>query len=153
VAVVLLDIDHFKSINDTHGHGVGDRALVAVAGALQGAMRQGDLVARYGGEEFVLLLLHCARLPGLGLAERLRAHVADLSLNDATGGAFSLTASLGVASSSDLGLDLATLLNQADAAMYRAKHRGRNQVDCLPNEEPEAEVPLALPTEQVAMLH
>jgi len=138
VAVLLLDLDHFKAINDTHGHAVGDKALVAVANALQGAVRQGDVLGRYGGEEFVLMLPHCGRHPGQGFAERLRHSVADLNLLNETGGAFSITVSLGVASSGDVGLNLATLLNQADAAMYRAKHLGRNRVICLQDEPTES---------------
>ncbi|NDY91062.1 GGDEF domain-containing protein [Ideonella livida] len=128
LSVVLLDVDHFKAINDSYGHGVGDEALRAVASTLAAQIRTGDLAARYGGEEFVLLLGHCDAAQAFKSAERLREAVSQLRVADPLGGAFALTASLGVASTGQHGLELQHLLSVADAAMYRAKRTGRNRV-------------------------
>jgi diguanylate cyclase (GGDEF)-like protein len=80
VALVLLDLDHFKSINDRHGHDAGDRALVAVAEVLKGATRAGDLAARMGGEEFIVLLEGCGEGQALQFAERLREQLSRLRI-------------------------------------------------------------------------
>lgn len=128
MVVVLLDLDRFKQLNDTHGHAAGDQALVALAGALRRALRQGDLVARYGGEEFVVLLNHSDLAAGLRFAERLREAIAALSVRGADGRAVHLSASLGVCDSARHGHHLMPLLSLADAAMYAAKQAGRNRV-------------------------
>lgn len=128
VAVVLLDLDHFKAVNDTHGHGVGDRTLIEVAQAIRSTLRQGDLVARHGGEEFVMLLSPGEPDAAMHFGERLRSVIAALEIATELGGAFGVTASIGVASSSAWGLDLATLLSKADTALYAAKADGRNRV-------------------------
>jgi diguanylate cyclase (GGDEF)-like protein len=134
VALLLMDIDHFKAINDEHGHAAGDQALVAVAACLQASLRQGDVLARHGGEEFVILLTHCGRLSAIGFAERLREAVSEIQLgSSAENIEFKLTASLGVAASGDNGSQLSALLSQADAAMYCAKRAGRNQVMAAPS--------------------
>jgi diguanylate cyclase (GGDEF)-like protein len=132
VAVLLMDIDHFKSVNDEHGHAAGDQALVAVAACLQASLRQGDVLARHGGEEFVILLTHCGRLSAIGFAERLRVAVSEIQLGSGDEAGFTLTASLGIAASGDNGSQLSALLSQADAAMYCAKRAGRNQVMAAP---------------------
>lgn len=127
-AALVIDIDHFKQINDSYGHAVGDQALVAVAGALQGQMRHGDLVSRHGGEEFVVLLTHCDLTQARGIAERLRQTVAGLNIATPLGSAFGVTISVGVAALDLQLVALDDLVARADQAMYRAKRNGRNQV-------------------------
>ncbi len=129
LAVVMCDIDFFKKINDTFGHGTGDRALVAVARALDGGRREGDLLCRYGGEEFTLLLENTDGKTALKLAERLRRAVEAIRLDEG-GKAVPLTLSAGVASFPELTIQTAgELLLLADAALYQAKRSGRNR--CL----------------------
>lgn len=134
VALVLLDLDRFKSINDHHGHDAGDRALVAVAGALKTATRAGDLAARMGGEEFVVLLEGCGEGQALQFAERLREQISCLRVVLADGGMLQLTASLGVAVQCTPDGLPDDLLRRADAAMYQAKSGGRNQTVLAPAE-------------------
>jgi diguanylate cyclase (GGDEF)-like protein len=129
MAVVLCDLDHFKRINDTFGHPAGDAALVAVAGVLKEARREGDLCCRYGGEEFVLLLEDTAGEDGLAIAERLRRAVEALEF-EIEGRRLPLTLSAGVASFPELYVKTAgELILFADEALYEAKRQGRNR--CL----------------------
>lgn len=137
VVVMVLDIDHFKRLNDEHGHDSGDRALRAVADAVRGRLRQDDLAARHGGEEFVLLLRHCDRADGLRFAERLREAIAEAPVLLPSGETLQVTASVGLAASSDHGHGLDALLTQADQAMYRAKHAGRNRIALAPPPPPQ----------------
>jgi diguanylate cyclase (GGDEF)-like protein len=127
MAVVMCDVDHFKSINDEHGHAVGDRALQEVAAALEGHCRDGDLCCRYGGEEFTVLMEGASGKPALAAAERLRKAVEALRIH--VGGAtLELTASLGVASFPETYVESgAELVPLADSALYEAKRRGRNR--------------------------
>jgi len=129
LCLVLADIDHFKLLNDAHGHLMGDAVLQAVARRLAESLRPPDLIARYGGEEFAVLLPHTATDEGQRIAERLRLAVERMSLTKLTGGAVSkITVSCGVAA---LGRDtsLDHLISSADAALYRAKAGGRNRVE------------------------
>jgi diguanylate cyclase (GGDEF)-like protein len=127
-AVVMLDIDHFKSINDRHGHAAGDQALKHTAALLQAAVREVDRVGRFGGEEFVVLL------PGVGLAhaaqtaESLRARLAARPLQRDGDESLTLSASFGVAEWDGPLEEPSRLLMRADHALYRAKRAGRNQV-------------------------
>lgn len=132
VMVVVLDIDHFKKLNDEHGHDIGDRALRVVADALRSRLRTDDLAARYGGEEFLMLLRHCDREDGLQFAERLRRTIAEAEVLGLGGQVLRVTASIGLAGSSDHGHDLDRLVQRADQAMYSAKHAGRNRVSLAP---------------------
>lgn len=132
VSLVLLDLDRFKSINDRHGHDAGDRALVAVAGALKTATRAGDLAARMGGEEFIVLLEGCGESQALQFAERLREQLSRLRIALADGGVLQLTASLGVAVQEAPDGPLDGLIRQADAAMYQAKSLGRDRTVLAP---------------------
>ncbi len=125
-ALVLADIDHFKRINDTHGHEAGDQVLAQVASALRQGLREGDVLARWGGEEFLILLPSTALERAAALAERLRLAVAALPL--AVGGQpLSVTVSLGVAPVDAEG-ELQAATASADLALYASKRDGRNRV-------------------------
>ena len=126
--LLMLDLDHFKQVNDRHGHAAGDDVLSAVAGLLQDTKRQGDLLGRYGGEEFALVLQEAALQNGRALAERLRERVSALPIETGKG-AVRVTVSIGVA---ELRVDdtLESLLKRADEALYRAKAEGRDRVVC-----------------------
>lgn len=127
VALLMLDIDHFKRLNDDFGHAVGDEALKALAGLLQGLFRGSDLACRYGGEEFVVLLPGASLEIAAQRAEQLRAQCAGLQLV-AAGQMLGFTLSVGVAACTDDSTTLDALLLQADQALYRAKEQGRNRV-------------------------
>lgn len=126
-SLLMLDIDHFKEINDTYGHLAGDEALRALAALLQGVVRPTDLVARYGGEEFVMLLPETAGPGALTLAERLRTRVADHAVPLTAEQSKTLTVSIGLATYPEDGDSVQTLVNAADRALYAAKAGGRNQ--------------------------
>jgi diguanylate cyclase (GGDEF)-like protein len=128
LVVLLLDIDNFKRLNDSHGHAVGDLVLTEVAQTLRRAVRLGDLVARCGGEEFVIVLSHSDRERGMLFASRVRQAIESTTVNCADGLTLAVTASIGVADSERCGLDIEGLLARADAAMYVAKQSGRNRV-------------------------
>jgi diguanylate cyclase (GGDEF)-like protein len=132
LALILYDIDHFKKVNDRHGHATGDAVLVAIAQLSKRMFRDGDFVARHGGEEFVALAPHCDVEAALVLAERLRAAIeaADIELpgGDSPGGTLRVTASFGVVALRHPVDDLDALLQGADHALYAAKDAGRNRV-------------------------
>jgi diguanylate cyclase (GGDEF)-like protein len=127
-SVLLLDIDHFKLVNDTHGHGAGDDVLRAFAQRVREHLRQGDTCARYGGEEFVVVLPGTTLVAALEVAERLRQGVADASLMSVP--LVRATVSIGAAQHLQ-GETAEQLLERADTAVYAAKRGGRNQV-CVP---------------------
>ena len=132
LALAMLDIDHFKRVNDTHGHLVGDRVLRAVADTMKGQSRDYDKAGRFGGEEFVLLLAQADEDDACGIAERLRAHIGDLAVpidDRPEAPVVQVTISIGV-SAMERGTNrgLADLLTAADSALYRAKQAGRNRV-------------------------
>jgi diguanylate cyclase (GGDEF)-like protein len=128
LALVLLDVDFFKTVNDRFGHQVGDRALQLLAGTLKEAVRETDQAARIGGEEFALLLLRCDRKLALHIAERVRSEIRELVIEELPEIDMDLSASVGVAFFPDDGADPKTLMRVADDALYRAKRRGRDQV-------------------------
>lgn len=128
LSVVLVDVDHFKRVNDTHGHEAGDAVLQHVARLLQDGARTVDVVARYGGEEFVLLLPATAQVGAADVAERLRKGLETRPAALPDGSALPLTASFGVATYPAPGLARDQLLAAADAALYAAKRDGRNRV-------------------------
>lgn len=128
VAAVLVDVDHFKRVNDLHGHAAGDLALIALSAAIRKSIRQNDLFGRLGGEEFVLLLPGANASEALLVAERLRSYVERMQTTLANGDILNLTVSVGLSNSPDASADLAEMLLFADRAMYEAKRAGRNQV-------------------------
>jgi diguanylate cyclase (GGDEF)-like protein len=135
LAVALLDIDRFKSINDIHGHLVGDQVIKEIARTLDSLLRDYDLAGRFGGEEFSVLLPQTRAVDAFRIAERIRSHIAGLSIiaPGATGGErVQVTVSIGV-SALDGGdkRELADLMATADAALYRAKASGRDQVQMI----------------------
>jgi len=129
-SLALIDVDHFKRINDTYGHATGDRVIVAVAQALSGVVRVSDDVARWGGEEFLVLLPDSDGQAALAAAERMRAAVERVPLVDDDGRTIHATISVGVASTAtaELPNQFEELTRLADAALYAAKQAGRNRV-------------------------
>lgn len=125
VSVLMLDIDHFKRINDRHGHAAGDEALRRVAEALRSAMRSSDLSTRYGGDEFAVLLPGAAPERAMAIARSIAARVAEIDLG--AGGAGQVTVSIGVASAQPAD-SLDALLHQADLSLYQAKQAGRDRI-------------------------
>jgi diguanylate cyclase (GGDEF)-like protein len=127
-AVMLLDLDNFKSINDRFGHAVGDRVLEIFADVSSSCMRHVDIFGRLGGEEFAALLRDTNRDRALTVAEQIRAEFAEAT-RDVAGQPVAATVSIGIVTSHDAVLDLSALLAQADHALYRAKDAGRNRVE------------------------
>ena len=134
-ALALVDIDHFKVVNDTYGHLVGDKALRAVADALRSQLRAYDLAGRFGGEEFAILLPHAREADALNVAEKIRSHIAAMSIpvgdDAASGPCVTLTVSAGVATLDGESRELTDLLAAADAALYYAKEAGRNRTHII----------------------
>lgn len=136
VAVLMLDVDRFKSVNDTYGHMIGDVVLKSVGQRLKSELRGYDLIGRLGGEEFVAMLPGVDEATALAIAERLRIGVAELSLTGfqrlasapADAVRTRVTVSIGVACSPTHGRELAELMHESDAALYAAKHAGRDRV-------------------------
>jgi two-component system, cell cycle response regulator len=131
LAAALMDIDHFKQINDQYGHAVGDQALAHVARQLCAAIRPYDLLGRWGGEEFLLLLPTTDPEKACIVAERVRAQLAAMPLSLPDQGPLTLHVSIGVAACNATAPDLDALVTAADQALYTAKAAGRNQVCCL----------------------
>lgn len=129
LSLIVMDIDHFKPINDQYGHKTGDNVLVAIADLLTRHCRASDIVARWGGEEFVLLLAETDLNQAMGHAERLRQAISEIRI-PAGEGAISLTASFGISGRTP-NLSLDGMIQQADAQLYQAKRTGRNRVCCI----------------------
>jgi diguanylate cyclase (GGDEF)-like protein len=127
VSLILLDLDHLKRINDTHGHRTGDAALCRVASIMQSSVREVDVCARYGGEEFVVILPQCDRESAIDVAERLRQAIASSPVSRSE----QVTASIGVATYPSGAKNKEELIEMADRAMYLAKAAGRNRVRTL----------------------
>ncbi|MGH3281524.1 MAG: GGDEF domain-containing protein [Trebonia sp.] len=132
LAVALLDLDRFKQVNDTHGHLLGDEVLRAIAATMTGVLREYDLAGRFGGEEFVMLLPQTRAVDAFRIAERVRAHIARIPIVAQGGEPVPVTASIGVAAlDAGSSRELTELLAAADAALYRAKASGRDQVQMI----------------------
>ncbi|PYE89498.1 GGDEF domain-containing protein [Phyllobacterium leguminum] len=136
-AALAIDADRFKSINDTYGHAIGDRALKIIAFALQNVTRKGDIVGRIGGEEFCIFLPGASRETALRLAERVRAEVENTPLYTAANQVHPLTISIGCAVAFKHESN-SQVLSRADKCLYRAKQRGRNCVVYDDGDEPTA---------------
>lgn len=136
--IAQLDLDHFKLINDTHGHAAGDEVLRMFAERVSACIRTSDVLARWGGEEFVLLMTHATMEDGMRVLERLRADIAGAPLLLSTGVPVALTVSIGAAQLQK-GEPAADWLHRADVALYAAKTGGRNRVEWShPERAPEA---------------
>jgi diguanylate cyclase (GGDEF)-like protein len=128
VGVIMLDVDHFKAINDAHGHAYGDSLLKALAAYLKNRLRGEDILCRYGGEEFTIILPDTTLENALALAERLRSEIQALELEPGSPPLEPIHISLGVAAFPEHGRNAEELLKSADWALYQAKKRGRDQV-------------------------
>jgi diguanylate cyclase (GGDEF)-like protein len=149
LALALVDIDHFKAVNDTHGHLVGDKALRAVTDALRGQLRAYDLAGRFGGEEFAILLPHTTQVNALIIAERLRTRIAAMPIpirnDDPSGPSVRLTVSIGVTVLDNASRELTDLLADADTALYYAKENGRNKTHAVTTSGQSAQMAQILP--------
>ncbi len=128
ITLLLIDIDHFKRLNDTYGHLAGDEVLVCIADAIRHAIRAGDIVSRFGGEEFAVLLVQTVEVASLVTAERIRKTVEETSV-EYLGNRLNVTVSVGVRNigkKDDATVE--TIIHQADQALYKAKDEGRNRV-------------------------
>ena len=128
LALLMIDVDHFKRVNDTHGHAVGDEVLKAFTRVLEGNLRSVDLLGRLGGEEFAVVLPESDAAAAAHTAERLRAAVEGLQFPLEDGSTLKITTSVGIAILAGAGENLDSLLARADTALYSAKRDGRNRV-------------------------
>ena len=137
LSLLFVDLDHFKSINDTYGHQTGDRALKAVAQHINQMLRKTDHVCRYGGEEFALILPHCSQQRAMEVADRIREQVSHLNILNDDNNVFHLTLSIGVScwqpvEGGDEALVASQLVSCADKGVYSAKESGRNAIRYVP---------------------
>lgn len=128
-SVLMLDIDHFKSINDRFGHATGDQVISIAAARISACLRGNDIIGRVGGEEFAILLPKCRREQALEVAERIRSAFSQAPVKPERQVAIPVTVSVGLASSEDGSATIEALLEEADRALYRAKHLGRNRAE------------------------
>ncbi len=128
LACCLLDVDHFKAVNDSYGHQDGDEVLRSMAAILRDQVRRDDIVARYGGEEFIVLLIQQDLQGALRVAEKIRTSVAEMPFRLSNGATLDVTVSIGVSAGAGPSLNQEHLVAAADAALYAAKRDGRNRV-------------------------
>jgi two-component system cell cycle response regulator len=129
-SLIMLDIDHFKNVNDRYGHLAGDEVLEEIASLVRRNVRDTDIVGRYGGEEFIIILPKTALASSWVVAERLRSIVEKAEMKDSAGGVFFVTVSQGLAGW-ERGEDVTSLISRTDEALYKAKAKGRNRVQIL----------------------
>jgi diguanylate cyclase (GGDEF)-like protein len=135
LATLMLDIDHFKNVNDQYGHQAGDGVLSAVAASIRKSLRGGDVAGRYGGEEFIILLVGASSEQCFKIAERIRLAIARLEI-PMDQGTVRVTVSLGLmVINTDQDLPVEDLIHCADQALYRAKQQGRNRTVAWPQNE------------------
>ena len=127
VCVIMIDLDHFKRVNDTYGHEAGDDVLRLLGAALRESLRDVDLAARYGGEEFAIILPETDASDGLAVAEKIRKRIESTAFQW-RGSPIAVTISAGVAALPHVGWDNTQLVRNADAALYTSKRSGRNRV-------------------------
>lgn len=134
LSIIMADLDHFKNVNDTYGHIVGDTVLRLTARKMRFVIRSYDAIGRYGGEEFLIVLPDTDKATAAAMAERLRLMMACDCMDDIPEGRIPITISLGVATYRKGGLgDVSTLVSHADIALYAAKEKGRNRVEVAPD--------------------
>jgi diguanylate cyclase (GGDEF)-like protein len=145
IAVMMIDLDHFKRVNDTYGHRTGDQALQEAARRLVGSVRTYDIVGRFGGEEFLILLLGCDPLRTSDRAEHIRKSFANEKFNSSVGN-IPLTISMGALATADWpSSNIEELLRSADIALYKAKERGRNRSEmALPSKDKSSDMRKAI---------
>lgn len=136
LTLLMLDLDHFKRVNDTWGHDAGDQVLRSVSEVLRGSLRDVDILARIGGEEFAILLVEAPEPQAMQVAQRIRSAVENTPITLAGGATVTITLSIGVAVLGARSDDLRNLLREADRALYSAKQQGRNRVAGVPGKLP-----------------
>ena len=138
LSMIMLDIDHFKNVNDTYGHKAGDDVIRFISKTIKNSIRKVDFAARYGGEEFVILLTNTTVDATAKIAEKIRNMVRDATVN-ADGALLSITASFGVSSYPEPSMTAGDLVKNADTALYYSKEHGRDQVNIFSKEMMSAE--------------
>lgn len=128
VCLAMIDVDHFKKVNDTYGHPAGDAVLVEVAARIRGVLREYDSVGRYGGEEFVAIMSNASLIPSMKLCHRIRLSIEKEAIATPAG-PVNVTVSVGLVQSDPKSADRDHLIGAADAALYRAKKKGRNCIE------------------------
>ena len=129
LSLLIMDIDHFKQVNDNYGHDCGDQVLQVVSRLMKKLIRRSDVLARYGGEEFIILMPKTELSGAYKLAERIRVQIENYEMKDKSKETFNLTVSLGVACVDGHIDSLPDLITNADQALYQAKQRGRNKTE------------------------
>lgn len=135
--VLMIDIDHFKRVNDTYGHDIGDKTIISLTDAILETIRDSDIAGRLGGEEFAIIIPDASKKEGLGLATRIQRNIAKI-LVDTPKGAFNFTVSIGISSKINNSDTLEIILKQSDNALYEAKNNGRNCIKCIDTSNPPA---------------
>ena len=128
LAVLMLDLDYFKRINDTYGHAAGDSVLLTIAEIIRSQLRKHEFLYRYGGEEFVIILPATNASDAIILAERIRTSVANKKMDVGSSSPVTITVSIGIADNSRADTSIKDMINLADQALYAAKEEGRNRV-------------------------
>jgi len=131
LCLAMIDVDHFKRINDTHGHQTGDEVLVEMATRMRRSAREVDVLGRYGGEEFLMILSDCNLNVAMTVVERIRNDIASSPIATRAG-PLAVTISIGIVACDTAHADVKSLIRAADELLYRAKKNGRNRVECQP---------------------